>query len=358
METSGRMDPPTGAPVRHDTLAAFVARLFEAQGVPAPDAALVADSLVQADLWGHQSHGVLRAPWYLERLRQGTMRAASKPSLAVDAGAVAVLDAAQGIGQVAAMAAAEQAIARARDHGVGVVSVRDSNHFGTAMYYTLRAARAGMAGFMTTNGGPAMPPWGGRAKLVGTNPFSFAVPAGSLPPMVLDIANTAVARGKIYLAKNRGEPIPPGWALTAAGEPTTDPVQAIAGLIMPMAGHKGYGLALMMDVLSGVLSGSRWLDGVNGPYRYDRRSGCGHLFIALDIARFRPAEAFAAEMAAMVARLKQSPRAPGTDEILYPGEPEARADAAHRAHGLALAPDTLRDLEREGGLAGVAPPWA
>jgi LDH2 family malate/lactate/ureidoglycolate dehydrogenase len=350
------MSPEPEARIPPAALAAFVATLFEARGVPAADAALIADSLVQADLWGHQSHGVLRAPWYLERLRQGSMRADCKPALAVDAGAIAVLDAAQGIGQVAAMAAAEEAMRRARQHGAGIVSVRDSNHFGTAMYYTLRAARAGMAGFMTTNGGPAMPPWGGRRKLVGTNPFSFAVPAGRLPPMVLDIANTAVARGKIYLAKNRGESIPPGWALTADGEPTTDPAAAIEGLIMPMAGHKGYGIALMMDVLAGVLSGSRWLDGVNGPYKYDRRSGCGHLFIALDIARFRPAEAFGAEMEAMVARLKESPRAPGTAEILYPGEPEARADAANRASGILLARDTLRDLEHEARMIGLPVP--
>jgi LDH2 family malate/lactate/ureidoglycolate dehydrogenase len=342
------------ASIEHQPLADLIAALFRAQGVGDADGALVADSLVQADLWGHQSHGVLRAPWYLERLRRGTMRADAVPHVALDAGALAVLDAAAGIGQVAAMAAAEEAIRRARAHGVGVVSVRDSNHFGTAMYYTLRAARAGMMGFMTTNGGPAMPPWGGKRQLVGTNPFSFAVPAGRFPPMVLDIANTAVARGKIYLAKNRGEPIPPGWAMTAEGEPTTDPVQAIEGLIMPMAGHKGYGLALMMDVLAGVLSGSHWLDGVNGPYRYDKRSGCGHLFVALDIARLRGTDEFAADMEAMITRVKESPRAPGTAEIFYPGEPEARADAEHRKSGLRLASDTLRDLEQEVRMAGLS----
>ena len=179
------------------------------------------------------------------------------------------------------------------------------------MYYTQRAAKSGCVGFVTTNGGPAMPPTGGLAKLVGTNPFSFACPAGRHTPMMLDIANTAVARGKIYLARNKGEEIPLGWAMTIDGEPTTDPQKAIDGIILPMAGHKGYGIGLMMDVLSGVLSGSRFLDDVNGPYKYDKTSGAGHLFLAFDIAKFRPLPDFEADIETMIAKLKASPLGQG-----------------------------------------------
>jgi LDH2 family malate/lactate/ureidoglycolate dehydrogenase len=351
----------TGTPlaVQSDRLAAFTAALFATGGVPEADARLVADSLVQADLWGHQSHGVLRAPWYLARLRSGAMTPTTEPRFVVDAGAVAVVDAGEGIGQVISAFAMDEAVRRCRSHGVGVVSVRRSNHFGTAMYYTLRAARAGCVGFLSTNGSPAMPPWGGRRKTVGTNPWSIAAPAGRHAPMVLDIANTAVARGKIYLARNKGVPIPEGWALDSDGHPTTDPQEGIDGVILPMAGHKGYGISLMMDVLSGVLSGSRFLTGVNGPYHADRVSGCGHLVIALDIAAFRPPAEFVADIESMIAEVKAAPPMAGVDEIFYPGEIEARNDTLHRREGLRLAPDTLRDLEQEAEAAGMTDglPW-
>src|SRR5512140_2507124 len=213
------------------------------------DAHLLADTLVQADLWGHQSHGVLRLDWYRKRIVAGTLKADARPEFATDAGAVAVIDGRDGAGQALAKRAMEEAIARAKRHGVGVVGVRDSNHFGTAMYFTRMAAAAGCVGFLSTNASPAMAPWGGRAKAIGNNPWSIAAPAGRHAPMVLDIANTAVARGKVYLARQRGERIPDGWALDAEGRPTADPRAAIEGIILPMAGHKGSGIAVMMDVL-------------------------------------------------------------------------------------------------------------
>ena len=181
--------------------------------------------------------------------------AVAAPKLIVDGGALAVIDGGDAMGQVLTHYAMSEAIRRARIHGISGVALRNSNHFGTALYYTLRAARAGCVAFLSTNASPAMAPWGGRRKTVGTNPWSWAAPAGSFAPMVLDIANTGVARGKIHLAKKKRQPIPEGWALDAAGAPTTDPAAAIEGIILPMAGHKGYGIAVMMDVLSGVLTG-------------------------------------------------------------------------------------------------------
>lgn len=266
------------------------------------------------------------------------------PELVVDAGGLALIDGHDAMGQVLAARAAEEAIRRAKAHGIAAVGVRNSNHFGTALYFTLKAARAGCIGFLSTNASPAMAPWGGREKMVGTNPWSWACPAGSRAPMALDIANTGVARGKIYLAKQRGQPIPPGWAIDAAGAPTTDPAAAIDGIILPMAQHKGYAIALMMDMLSGVLTGSGSGREVGGPYQTERRSRAGHLMIALDIAALQPLEQFNARMEALIAEIKAVPRAQGFDEVFYPGEIEANNDAAHRRDGLLLPDDTLNDL--------------
>ena len=336
----------------------FAAAVYGQVGVPAADAALLADTLVQADLWGHQSHGVLRLGWYLERLRRGSMQAVTRPQTIVDAGAVAVIDGQDGIGQVITAQAVDDAVARSRRHGIAAVAIRNSNHFGTCMYYTLAGARQGCVVFLTSNGGPAIAPWGGRQKIVGTNPWSYAAPAGRHAPMVSDMANTGVARGKIYLARNRREKIPEGWALDAEGAPTTDPQAAIDGLILPMAGHKGYAIATMMDMLSGVLTGSAFLSAVNGPYKYDQKSGAGHFLLAMNIAAFQPLADFEAAMERFIAELKGVPRAKGVDEIFYPGELEARSDARLRREGLVFPDDTLADLRRiaaETGLSAALP---
>ena len=255
-------------------LTSFAVAVLAAVGVPDADARLVADSLVTADLWGHQSHGVLRLSWYVNRIRAGVMRPVTTPETVSDTGALVVVDGHDGVGQVLAAHAAREAAGRAHEHGVGVVAVRNSNHFGTAAYFTRMAARDGCVAILATNASPAMAPWGGRRKTVGTNPWSIAAPAGGHDVMVMDIANTAVARGKVYLARQRGEAIPAGWAIDADGAPTTDPAAAIAGVILPMAGHKGYAISLMMDVLSGVLTGSAFGAAVSGPYQVERRSGC------------------------------------------------------------------------------------
>ena len=345
-------------PLSPDRLRAFATAAYASVGMPPADAALAADTLVQADLWGHQSHGVMRLPWYVARLRAGTAAPVARPELMVDAGAVGVIDAHDGMGQVIAAHAAKEAIRRAKAHGIGAVAVRNSNHFGTAMYFTLMAPPEGCVMFLATNASPAMAPWGGRQKRVGNNPWSWAAPAGRLAPLVLDIANTAVARGKVYLARQRGTEIPPGWAVDAEGRPTTDPEAALAGIIQPMAGHKGYGISVVMDMLSGVLTGSHWGPSVFGPYQAERKSGAGHLLIALDIAKFQPLDRFNASMEAMIAGLKETPRADGTDEIFYPGEIEARNDAKHRREGLVLPADTLADLATLAGELGLGGMWS
>ena len=254
-------------------LNAFATAVYMAVGMPEADAKLAADTLVQADLWGHQSHGVLRLSWYAARLKAGVCNPIAHPEIVVDAGAIAVIDGKHAMGQVLTAVAANEAIRRAKVHGIGAVGLRNSNHFGTAMYFTLMGPTEGCVAFLSTNASPAMAPWGGRKKTVGTNPWSWAAPAGKHAPMVLDIANTSVARGKIYLARQKGQLIPEEWAINAAGAPTRDPQEAIDGIILPMAQHKGYAIAVMMDMLSGVLTGSAFGRGVYGPYQTAHRSG-------------------------------------------------------------------------------------
>lgn len=339
-----------------DRLRDGVSALYQAAGLPVAHAALVADTLVRADMWGHSSHGVMRAPWYLDRVRHGVMKPVTAAARVVDAGAIAVVDGQEGVGQVIARDAMLDAVARAKQHGVGVVSVRNSNHHGALGYFTRLAAEAGCIGMLAANGGPAMAPWGGRRMAVGTNPWSIAAPAGRHAPMMLDIANTVVARGKIFHARQKGLPIPDNWAMDADGNRTTDPVAALAGVILPMAGHKGYAIALMMDVLSGVLSGSGILTEVSSPYKTDKPSRSGHFFLALNIESFGPLAAFHARMEQMIAEVKAVPLTPGFDEILYPGELEARNEARHARDGLDLPEKTMADLRAEADRLGVTWP--
>jgi LDH2 family malate/lactate/ureidoglycolate dehydrogenase len=336
-------NPPLIAPGR---LLDFATAVYVAAGIPERDARLAADTLVQADLWGHLSHGVMRLSWYVARLRAGVCSPIARPEVINDAGAISLIDGHDGMGQVLAAHAAAEAIRRAKAHGIGAVGVRNSNHFGTAMYFTLMAAREGCVGFLSTNASPAMAPWGGRKKTVGTNPWSWAAPAGKHAPMVLDIANTGVARGKIYLARQKGIPIPQGWAIAADGKPTTDPAQAVNGIILPMAQHKGYAIAVIMDMLSGVLTGSAFGTGVFGPYQKDHKSGTGHFMIAVNIEAMQPLSQFNARMEEMVAELKSVPLAEGFKEVVYPGEIEARNDAENWRNGLNLPEDTLAALRK------------
>jgi LDH2 family malate/lactate/ureidoglycolate dehydrogenase len=297
---------------------------------------------------------MLRLPWYAARLRSGVMTPVPAAEALVDAGAIGVLDGRNGIGQVVTDLACRQAVERARDHGVGVVAVRNSNHFGTAAYWTRRIADAGCVGILTTNGSPAMAPWGGREKTVGANPWSIATPGGSHGPVVLDIANIGVARGKVYAALQRGEQIPDTWALDADGVPTTDPRAAIEGLLLPMAGHKGYGISFMMDVLSGVLTGSAYGSDVVGPYVPDRRSGCGHLVLALRIDAFLDPADFARRIDDLIGSTKAVPLAEGVEEIFHPGEIENRAEARGRVEGVVLPDRTIEDLRALGTSCGVS----
>lgn len=327
-----------------EELVRFGIDVLRAHEVPDEDARLLADSLVKAELWGHSSHGMLRLPWYVERLRSGAMTAKTAPTYVVDNGAVVVIDGHDGVGQVLTRKAVHLGMERAKQFGVSAVGVRNSNHFGTAAYFTREAAEAGFVTFLSTNASPAMAPWGGRKKAIGTNPWSLAAPAGKYGVAVMDIANTAVARGKIYLAAERGEEIPATWAADERGIPTTKASEAIHGLILPMAGHKGYVISFMMDVLAGVLTGSSFGSNIAGPYQADRRSGCGHMLLTVDVNAMMTRQDFDERMEALIFEIKSVPTAEGIQEIFFPGELEDRSTQKNLERGISVADQTWQSL--------------
>ena len=342
--------------VTPDDLRTFLADVAAAHGVPRADADLLADTLVVAELWGHPSHGAIRMPWYAARLRSGAMTARTQVETVRDSGSVVVLDGHDGIGQVITRRAVEIGVERARAHGVSAVAVRGSGHFGTAAYFTRYAAERGCIALLATNASPAMAPWGGRSKLVGTNPWSIAAPGPDGDVLVMDMANTAVARGKVYVAADRGESIPQGWGARADGTPTTDPREAIAGLIQPVGGPKGYVMAFMFDVLAGVLTGSAFGADVVGPYRPVGRSGAGHLLITLDVAAFSDPDDYAQRVAALAAQVRGSEPAAWSDGVLTPGQLEDRNRERREADGIPVSDQTWAELTTLADATGVALP--
>ncbi|WP_404384028.1 Ldh family oxidoreductase [Knoellia locipacati] len=346
----------TARTVDAQQLATFMADVARAHGVPSKDADLLADSLLVAELWGHPSHGAIRLPWYLARLRSGAMRAQTEAVTVRDSGSVVVLDGQDGLGQVVTQRAVELGVERARVHGISAVAVRRSGHFGTAAYFTRYAAERGFVALLATNASPAMAPWGGRTKLLGTNPWSIAAPGPDGDVLVMDMANTAVARGKVYVAADRGEAIPQGWGAAADGTPTTDPREAIEGLILPVGGAKGYVMAFMFDVLAGVLTGSAFGADVVGPYRPEGASGAGHLLITLDVAAFCDREDYDARVSALAEQVRGSEPASWSAGVLTPGELEDRNRRRAEADGIPVSDQTWAELTTLADATGVALP--
>lgn len=355
---AGRGDAPAGRPRRlpWQALADVTAGLFRKRGLAPEDAGLVAEHLVRADARGLHSHGLLRVSFYLPKLDAGTMSPVTSLSAVGGVPALPLLSANNGVGQVAAAQAMERASAAARERGVGAVLVRHSNHFGVAQLFTLQAAEAGLIGIVLTNSSPAMAPTGGAEKLLGTNPWSVAAPRAGGDPVVIDMANTVVARGKILSARQEKRSIPEGWALDAEGLPTTDPNAALAGIVLPMAGHKGYALALAIELLTGLLSGGGWLDDVRYPGQPDEVGNVSHLFAAIDPEQVG-GPGYARHVADAAARVKRVRHAPGTEEVLLPGELEARAERDARRLGVPLAREVIGLLEGYADEARILCPW-
>ncbi len=334
-----------------------VERVFSAAGLPAASAAAIAEGLVDADLRGIPSHGTMLVPMYVERLHAGSVTLAPEASVVLDTGAVAVLDAGNALGILTGDQAMGLAVEKARALGVGVVVVRHAFHFGGAFRYVQAAAAVGCIGIAAANTRPLMPAPGGARAVVGNNPLAIGVPVPVGAPIVLDMALSEAALGKIRLAAASGRAIPPTWATDADGLPTTDPEAAIAGLLLPAAGPKGYGLALMLDVLTGVLSGGSFGASVQGLYADTSvPNDCAHLFVALDPAAFGDPDAFVTSVGELAAQVAASPTAPGVERVLLPGQLESERHAAGLSAGIELAESSLAKLHETAERLGVALP--
>jgi LDH2 family malate/lactate/ureidoglycolate dehydrogenase len=307
-------------------LAAFTAELFAAVGVPEADAARVAQGLVDADLEGHASHGVMLVEMYVDRVRKRSVSATAKPTIVSDKNGAIILDARHVLGHLSGDEAMALSVARARRFGAGITAVRHGFHFGTARRFALAAAKADCIGIAMCNTRPLMPAPGGAERLVGNNPLAIAIPADGAIPIVIDMAMSEAAMGKIRAAEKAGRSIPSSWAVQADGSPTTDPAEAIKGMLLPAAGPKGFGLAFIIDLMCGLLSGGAIGHDVQPLYGdmsvpYDS----SHLFIAIDLAHFGDPAVIRGTAAKAAERIRTSTAAPGAGPLFAPGEIEWQA---------------------------------
>ncbi len=323
-------------------------RLFQAAGVPDTIAARVSDSLVEANLAGHDSHGVLRVPQYLEYLREGEIDPHAEIELLAETPTTALLDAHWAFGQLAAAEGMRLAIDKALENNLGMVAVRRSAHIGRLGEYSLMAADEGLVGAVLCNSSMLAAPYGGMARVLSTNPMSVAVPAGDRSVFLLDFATTVRAEGKVRLAKEKGEHVPEGWILDKDGQPTTEPEDLYDdGMLLPLGEYKGYALSLLVDILGGVLTGH----GATSSEVYSH--GNGVAMMAIDIEPFCSRERFEHEVENLLDRMKAVPPAPGFSEVLVPGEPEARSKAVRLREGILVPEKVWQAILDEGERLGV-----
>lgn len=334
-------------------LTGFIVSVLEALQTSSRNAALTADLMVRTDLRGVDSHGIGMLPKYVEWTRAGFIHPWAEPVVVRDEPATALVDGQKGLGHPASVMAMELAISKAATYGIGMAAVRNSNHFGACANYSMMALERAMIGLAFTNSPfVAMVPTFAKKPMMGTNPLSLAAPAGSHAPFVLDMATTTVAVGKLHIASRWNKPIPPGWGLDETGASTTDARAVLASrLLSPLGGsrelggHKGYGLGVLVDILSGVLSGGVYgnlLD--RAGMREKQQLNTGHCFAAIDIKRFRPHEEFRAAMDDMLGALNATPRVEGQERVYTAGEPEVETEAHRRRHGIPIAPALVEQV--------------
>jgi LDH2 family malate/lactate/ureidoglycolate dehydrogenase len=325
----------------------LAAQLASAAGVPSVDAAMFAEALVDADLHGTATHGLTRLSIYLERMQRGLIVPDAALSVIRRKGGVLALDAGNGLGQVQARKTLDLLMPLAREHGVAAATLRNSQHFGAVSFYCNLAAQQGFILLAMTGCEPAMSPEGGYDAFFGTNPIAASFPTGKGYPVKVDLSTSTVARGNIIAAQKKKAPIPLGWALDPAGQPTTDPSQALLGTVLTMAGHKGYALALMVEMFSSVLSGAAVGPAIGSMYKsLDRKQDVGHFFCLFDIAAFLDPAEFEARADAMIDAIKGSRKREGVEEILVPGERSARNAAKNEAAGVPVSAETLREIQQ------------
>jgi L-2-hydroxycarboxylate dehydrogenase (NAD+) len=308
--------------ITEPTLRGFCEAVFGKLGVEAADAKVWADALTETSLRGIDSHGVLVLPMYAAMIEAGGIRVSSQIETVVDGGTTMLLDGRGGIGFVISDRAMDLALERAASLGVSFVTVRNSNHFGAAGYYAMKSLPRDMIGIALTNASPALPAWGGKTRVIGSNAMAVAVPAGQEFPIVYDIAIGAAAGAKVFLMGQKGKPIPDDWMIDKEGRPTNDPRALFdGGLILPFGGHKGYGLGIILDVLSGVISGGLFSTQVPG-FAQDMAKPLGacHTFIGIDIGRFLAVDEFKSRVDEMIRNIKASSPIEGVERVYLPGE--------------------------------------
>ncbi|KAF4466695.1 alcohol dehydrogenase [Fusarium albosuccineum] len=334
----------------------LVEDILKGNGVSAENASIVARCLIAADLRGVDTHGMNRLPSYMERIRQGVLDAKAEPVLTQVTPAVAQVDAKNGFSFVAAHEGMAAAIESAKVFGIGMASIKHSNHFGMSAWAVQQALDADMMSLVFTNSSPALPAFGGKSKLIGVSPLACGAPGkGSMDNFILDMAPSVAARGKIYKAKRRGEKIPLDWALDAEGRPTDDPEAALGGVMLPMGGPKGSALSIMMDVFSGVLSGSAFAGHVTGPYDPSKPSDVGHFMVVIKPDLFLSLDEFRERMKYLYERVVGSDKAAGVDRIYFPGEIEQLNQKEREKTGIPLVQAEIDALNEEAGKVSADP---
>ncbi len=358
MGEEARGNAPGSARIAADDLRAGLASILRGAGVPADQAGVVAALLVEADLRGVDSHGAHLMSMYAGRLAAGDIKPETTVTTITDDGSTVHLDGGLGFGQIAGLEAARIVAERAGQYGVATVAVRETTHLGALGAYTSRVAEAGYICLCVQNGPTFVPPYGGVTALFSTNPLSYAIPTGAEPAIVYDIATTAVAGNKVLLAKKRGDPtIPEGWAADENGRPTTDTAAASVRHLQWFGGHKGFGLALLVELLAGVMAGSSFgtTERTASPRHGDARVAKGFVLIAVDPARFMPLADFRESVDALIREIRESGRAPGVDRLWLPGEPEHVRRIERTRDGIPLPAPLVDELDRLAHDAGAAP---
>jgi ureidoglycolate dehydrogenase (NAD+) len=336
-------------------LKGFIHRILSTAGLCEANTRIVADSITTAELFGFNSHGVIRIPHYLKRLRIGSLNGNPDIRVVQQKGNTAIVDGDHGMGHAVAFFAMREAL-RLAESGIGFVGVKKSSHFGIAGYTAIQAVKKDMIGIVVSHTDASVIPYGGKRPAVGTNPLAVAVPTGREFPVLLDMATSAASLGKILVAKDKGERIPPDWAVDEEGIPTTDPQKV--KYLMPMAGPKGYALALIFDILSGPLTGA--LFGKKLPLMYgdyDKHRELGHFIGAIKIDNFVPVEEFKRNVGMMIDDIHDTPAAPGFERVLVPGEKEYVTQLQYEKEGIPIPSETLKELRASAQELGLLFPF-
>jgi LDH2 family malate/lactate/ureidoglycolate dehydrogenase len=331
----------------------YCGKLLETQGMPSDEALMTADSLVEADLCGVESHGVSRMTIYLKRLEEKVVNAAGSFTVEQEYPAAAVIDGCNSMGMVTGRRVMQKCIDKAKQNGSCFITVKHSNHYGMAYSYVRMATEQNVIGITATNAPPNIAPWGSFKPYLGTNPIAIGIPAEA-EPVILDMAPSVVAMGKVILAAKLGKPIPEGWALTADGKPTTDPAEGVKGTVLPIGGPKGYGIALFVDILCGILSGAQFGPHLNNMWNdFKNPQDLGHIFACIDIAKFVPMDLFKERVRQIKNEIKALPKNPGISEIFMPGEIEWKRAEERRRMGLPVSDMVYQELKGLGEKHGV-----